>query len=153
MKQRPHYRLGVAGALVTAGLSVALLAGCGPTGTPGPLVSPSSGTPSPSSPPSPSTSPSTPPSPGLPPGRRPPGHTTPPPPAAALETHTGTVTNGVEPACLILKASDGTYELLGGDKAVLRPNTQVIVQGYRPKGLMSHCMQGVLFHVVSAKKA
>ena len=134
--------------VVAGGLAAAMLAGCGPTH---PLINPS-----PSGPVAPSTSPSagTPsPSQSLPPGRQPPGRTLPPTPVQQLETLQGTVTTGVEPSCLILKASNGTFELLGGDKTVLRANAKVIVQGYRPKGLMSHCMQGTIFQVVSAKKA
>ncbi|WP_163567984.1 hypothetical protein [Fodinicola feengrottensis] len=142
--------------MLASGLAAGLVAGCGPTHplvNPSPSVSPGTVT-SPSGGPStgtPSPGPSQSNQPGQP-GRRPPGRTTPPTPIQQLETHEGTVTNGVEPSCLILKASDGSYELLGGDKAVLRPNTKVIVQGYRPKGLMSHCMQGILFQVTSAKK-
>ncbi len=63
------------------------------------------------------------------------------------------MTNGVEGGCLILNAADGKFELIGGDRTVLRANAKVVVHGYRTKGKMSHCMQGTMFQVVSAQPA
>jgi hypothetical protein len=132
-----------------AGLALALtgaLAGCGSGGSPAAKPSGSaSGSPSPStsSSPSPSGSPPI----GSPVPSQSPGAST------ALETHQGTVERGAEPSCLILHASDGTFELVGGSTSVLKPGASVQVRGYREKGLMSHCMQGVLFKVVSAQRA
>ncbi|BCJ33776.1 hypothetical protein Athai_12790 [Actinocatenispora thailandica] len=71
-----------------------------------------------------------------------------------VRTYTGTVTQGVEPGCTILRGSGGTYELVGADaaaKKVLRPQASVEVRGYIEHGLMSHCMQGQMLKVVSAK--
>lgn len=121
-----------AAAIATA----ALLAACGSTGGAGPLVSPSA---SPSS------------SAAQPPIQKPPGRTQ--PPSTTLETLQGTVTTGVEGGCLILNAAGGKFELIGGDTSVVRANAKVVVRGYRTKGLMSHCMQGTMFQVVSAQPA
>jgi hypothetical protein len=124
------------------------LAACGTGGSPSAKPS-GSASGSPSSSPSSSSSPS-------PSGSPPIGSPVPsqsPGASAALETHQGTVERGAEPACLILHASDGTFELIGGSTSVLKPGASVQVRGYREKGLMSHCMQGVMFKVVSAQPA
>ncbi|WP_207125968.1 hypothetical protein [Actinocatenispora comari] len=64
------------------------------------------------------------------------------------------MTQGVEPGCTILRGSGGTYELVGADataRKVLQPQASVEVRGYIEHGLMSHCMQGPMLKVVSAK--
>jgi hypothetical protein len=68
-----------------------------------------------------------------------------------METHQGTVERGAEPTCLILHSSDGTFELIGGNASVVRAGATIRVSGYRETGLMSHCMQGTMFKVVSAQ--
>lgn len=129
------------------GLALTLTAACGPDknqANGSPSATPSgSGSGSPSSSPAPSAPSSSPPI-GTPQSPSP-GST------QALETHQGTVERGAEPACLILHASDGTFELVGGSTSVVRAGATVVVHGYREKGLMSHCMQGVMFKVVSAQ--
>ena len=63
---------------------------------------------------------------------------------------------GVEPSCLILDTGGAQYELVGADKQaqqVLRPDATVVVRGYVETGMMSHCMQGTMFRVVSASSA
>ncbi|MGA8113210.1 MAG: hypothetical protein WCA46_06080 [Actinocatenispora sp.] len=80
----------------------------------------------------------------------------PAPPAGDLDSHRGTVTKGTEPGCMILRSSDGEYELVGANakaKQALRPDAKVVVRGYQEKNMMSHCMQGKLFKVVSVKSA
>lgn len=150
----------IGGVLLAGALSAALLAGCKSSGSPqsagsahpsasgSASSSPSASAPaSPSGRPSPSTPGAPPTSAGTPPASQ---------PAGDLETHTGTVTQGVEPGCLILRASDGTYELVGADttaKRALRPDATVVVRGYQEHGLMSHCMQGKILKVVSARAA
>jgi hypothetical protein len=58
-------------------------------------------------------------------------------------TVTGTVTEGVEPGCLLLKATDGgQYLLVGGERAELRPGRRVAVSGRVDRGLLSTCQQG-----------
>jgi hypothetical protein len=58
-------------------------------------------------------------------------------------TVTGTVTEGVEPGCLLLKATDGgQYLLVGGDRAELRPGRRLAVTGRVDRGLLSTCQQG-----------
>jgi hypothetical protein len=58
-------------------------------------------------------------------------------------TVTGTVTEGVEPGCLLLKAADGgQYLLVGGERAELRPGRRLAVTGRVDRGLLSTCQQG-----------
>jgi hypothetical protein len=72
--------------------------------------------------------------------------TEPAPPAGEL-TVTGTVSEGVEPGCLLL---DG-YLLVGGDRDQLRPGTRVAVTGRVDRGLLSTCQQGVPLVVASVE--
>ncbi len=101
------------------GLALTLTAACGPdknqaNGSPSATPSGSgSGSASSSSSPSPSAPSSSPPV-GTPQSPSP-GST------QALETHQGTVERGAEPTCLILHASDGTFELVGGSTAWCGP--------------------------------
>ena len=68
--------------------------------------------------------------------------TTQPPPAGEL-TVTGTVTEGVEPNCLLLDAGGGQrYLLVGGDRAELRAGSRVAVTGRVERDLLSTCQQG-----------
>jgi len=68
--------------------------------------------------------------------------TTTAPPAGEL-TVTGTVTEGVEPNCLLLDAAGGRrYLLVGGDRAELRAGSRVAVTGRVDQGLLSTCQQG-----------
>jgi hypothetical protein len=68
--------------------------------------------------------------------------TTEAPPAGEL-TVTGTVTEGVEPNCLLLDAEGGRrYLLVGGDRADLRAGSRVAVTGHLDRGLLSTCQQG-----------
>jgi hypothetical protein len=68
--------------------------------------------------------------------------TTEAPPAGEL-TVTGTVTEGVEPNCLLLDAEGGQrYLLVGGDRAELRAGSRVAVTGRVDRGLLSTCQQG-----------
>jgi hypothetical protein len=58
-------------------------------------------------------------------------------------TVTGTVTEGVEPGCLLLKAAGGRqYLLVGGERAELRPGRRLAVTGRVDRGLLSTCQQG-----------
>jgi hypothetical protein len=58
-------------------------------------------------------------------------------------TVSGTVTEGVEPGCLLLKATDGgQYLLVGGERAELRPGRRLAVSGRVDRGLLSTCQQG-----------
>ncbi|WP_051802411.1 hypothetical protein [Actinocatenispora sera] len=146
-------------ALLVAALGGMLLTGCKSSGTqaagsPSPS---SSGSPSGSVAPSPSGSRSAAPSPTPSTGAPRPSQPAPTksaPASGTVRTFTGTVTRGVEPGCTILRSSGGTYELVGADaaaKKVLQPQASVEVRGYLEHGLMSHCMQGPMLKVVSAK--
>jgi hypothetical protein len=136
--------------LVTALLAVIFigaLTGCaaGSGGTAaGPTAAPPVGTP-----PSPEPSASGPPSPGPPPATPPTGRV--PSPASTELTLTGRVEQGVEPGCLIMRQDSTTYELLGADRGIVRAGAQVVVTGHLVTGIASHCMQGLLFQVTSAR--
>jgi hypothetical protein len=72
-----------------------------------------------------------------------PGEPTGPTRAGGPVTVTGTVTEGVEPGCLLLKATDGgQYLLVGGERAELRPGRRLAVTGRVDHGLLSTCQQG-----------
>ncbi|HWD42464.1 MAG TPA: hypothetical protein VHM23_01865 [Actinomycetota bacterium] len=67
-----------------------------------------------------------------------PAPTTGPPSAAGEVTVTGTVSEGVEPGCLLL----GGYLLVGGDRSKLQAGARVAVTGRVDRGLLSTCQQG-----------
>jgi hypothetical protein len=72
-----------------------------------------------------------------------PGEPTGPTRAGGPVTVTGTVTEGVEPGCLLLKATGGgQYLLVGGERAELRPGRRLAVTGRVDHGLLSTCQQG-----------
>ncbi len=148
----------IGGILLVAALGTGLLAGCKSNSDQG-SSAPGSAGPSATASPSGSGSPTSSKSPGRQgPSRSAPGIAPgePRPPATDLETHRGTMTKGVEPGCLILRTSQGNFELVGTSaqtRQVLRPDADVVVRGYQQKGLMSHCMQGKILKVVSAKAA
>jgi hypothetical protein len=71
-------------------------------------------------------------------------------PAGAAMVLTGQVERGVEPGCLILRDSGQTYELTGGDPAIVKPGARVRITGHVMDNVMSHCMQGKPFEVVEA---
>jgi uncharacterized protein DUF5818 len=64
---------------------------------------------------------------------------------------TGQVEAGVEAGCLILRDTAGTYQLIGGDPAIVKVGARVRVTGHVAVGVMSYCMQGKPFQVVSAQ--
>jgi hypothetical protein len=80
--------------------------------------------------------------------------TTPPParPAGKVSV-TGTVTQGVEPGCLLLDGGGGPYLLVGGDRARLTPGRRVAVTGRVDRGLLSTCQQGEPLVVASVEPA
>ena len=137
-------------ALLGAVLAGGLLAGCaggrnsGASSTPGGSVpasqSPSSG---------PETSPET------SPAQPPPGLTKSPvqPTQTGEMTFTGTVEEGVELNCLIMRAQGKIYQLMGGDRNVVKAGATVWVRGRVNKGVVSYCQQGEPFQVLEARPA
>jgi hypothetical protein len=72
-----------------------------------------------------------------------PGRRTEPTRTGGPVTVTGTVTEGVEPGCLLLEAEDGgRFLLVGGERAELRPGRRLAVTGRVDRGLLSTCQQG-----------
>jgi hypothetical protein len=117
---------------VLALLCAALLGGCA-QGGPGSAAA-SGGASSPASPATPAPS----------------GSTQPSSPAAGAMTLTGQVEAGVEPGCLILRSGGQTYELNGGDPAIVKPGARLRITGHVVDNVMSHCMQGKPFQIVEA---
>jgi Protein of unknown function (DUF5818) len=69
-------------------------------------------------------------------------------------TVAGTVSQGVEPGCLLLDAEGGTrYLLVGGERAELRPGRRVAVTGRVDRSLLSTCQQGEPLVVTSIEPA
>ena len=68
-------------------------------------------------------------------------------------TVTGTVTEGVEPGCLLLDAGGGPYLLVGGDRAKLSPGRRVAITGRVDHSLLSICQQGEPLVVTSIEPA
>ena len=137
-------------ALVVALIAGVVLTGCQDTEGVGAPVRPSG---------SGSTGPSTAPS-----EQAPSGSATPSPPASAEPDPTGTGTGGSPPAqggakagevtvtgaveagvefgCLLLRAPDRTYLLVGGDRSRLQAGAKVTVRGRVEPDVMSTCQQG-----------
>jgi hypothetical protein len=139
--------------VLVAAAMLTLLAGCAAGGT-GAASSADSGSPSvpataPSSP-APSTSP-----PGevipQPTGKQPTGKPT----AGAPITVVGTVQEGVEATCLVLRtdSTSASYLLLNGDPAVVRAGAHLRVTGVVRTDVMSYCMQGIPLEVTQAAPA
>jgi hypothetical protein len=67
-------------------------------------------------------------------------------------TVVGTVAAGVEPGCLLLEAEGGgSFLLVGGERAELRPGRRLAVTGRVDRGLLSTCQQGEPLVVASIK--
>lgn len=135
-------------ALVIAGLTSVLLAGCADSdGEPAQPGGSMSATPTPSgSGRDPSTGPSF--------------DATPVPPSGGSGaaksgeiTVTGSIEEGVEPNCILLKTADKSYLLLGGDRALIQQGGRLTVRGTPQPDLMTTCQQGEPFRVAEAKRA
>jgi hypothetical protein len=69
-------------------------------------------------------------------------------------TVVGMVAAGVEPGCLLLEAEDGgSFLLVGGERAELRPGRRVAVTGRVDRSLLSTCQQGEPLVVASIEPA
>lgn len=64
----------------------------------------------------------------------------------------GTVESGVEAGCLILKTGGKTYNLIGGDRDVVKAGAKVVVRGEERPDMVTTCQQGVPFQVTSAER-
>jgi hypothetical protein len=135
--------------LLVAAALLTLLAGCanGGTGAASPADSgspsaPATAAPSPSTPsiPAPSTGPLSP----TPTGK---------PTNGATITVVGTVQDGVEAKCLVLRTDSQSYQLMGGDPAVVRAGAHLRVTGVVRTDVMSYCMQGIPLEVTTAAPA
>jgi hypothetical protein len=82
---------------------------------------------------------------------------TPPPEPTGTLTLTGVVERGVEPGCLVLRASGKSYTLLGGSGSSpatgVPLSVPVTVVGSVATGMASYCQQGTLLKVVRVSRS
>ena len=74
-----------------------------------------------------------------------------PGPTAAQLTLQGTVTDGVEPGCLLLTSGGVVYQLQGVAAQSLRAGQRVEVDGRVEKDMLSTCQQGTIFTVTAVR--
>jgi hypothetical protein len=65
----------------------------------------------------------------------------------------GTLSDGVEPGCVLLTAADGLYLLVGGDRSMLTAGGTVVVTGIVRPHLVTTCQQGTPFQVQTIVRA
>jgi hypothetical protein len=77
----------------------------------------------------------------------------PPPNTGSEMTITGTLQEGVEGNCVLLKTPDRLYQLIGGDRSKLQGSTsgKVTVTGRIATGMMTTCQQGTPFQVTDVR--
>jgi hypothetical protein len=63
---------------------------------------------------------------------------------------TGVVETGTESGCLVMHVGTATYNLAGGDAAIVKAGETVHVAGYRAPSSTSTCTQGIRFQVTQA---
>jgi hypothetical protein len=68
-------------------------------------------------------------------------------------TVTGLIEEGVEAGCVLLRANNQAYLLLGGDRAMISKGGRVTVRGKPQPGLMTTCQQGTPFQVSEIRSA
>jgi hypothetical protein len=68
-------------------------------------------------------------------------------------TITGTLQEGVEGNCVLLKTPERLYQLIGGDRSKLQvsPSAKVTVTGRIAVGMMTTCQQGTPFQVTDIR--
>jgi hypothetical protein len=89
--------------------------------------------------------------PSLPPSQSP--KLVPPPSSGSEITIKGTLQEGVEGNCVLLKTPDRLYQLIGGDRSKLQGSTSstVTVTGRVVIGMMTTCQQGTPFQVTDVR--
>ncbi|GIG60939.1 hypothetical protein Lfu02_53110 [Longispora fulva] len=75
------------------------------------------------------------------------------PPTKGELTLTGTVEDGVEKGCTILRTPVGVYLLLGGDRTLIGEGNRITVRGRAEPGLLTTCQQGIPLHVLEVRAA
>jgi hypothetical protein len=70
-------------------------------------------------------------------------------------TITGTLQEGVEGNCVLLRTPERLYQLIGGDRSKLNgtTSTKVTVTGRIAVGMMTTCQQGTPFQVTEIRPA
>ncbi len=73
-------------------------------------------------------------------------------PTTGAVTVRGTVVEGVEGGCMLLRSEGGTdYLLLGGDRTLIVAGRSLEVEGQPQPGLMTTCQQGTPFQVTAIR--
>ncbi|WP_041627006.1 hypothetical protein [Stackebrandtia nassauensis] len=73
-------------------------------------------------------------------------------PDTKAKTLTGTISDGVEPGCLMLKSDGVKYQLVGDATKKLKSGMKVEVTGKVSDNNMSTCMEGTVFEVDTVEK-
>ena len=68
-------------------------------------------------------------------------------------TLTGEIEEGVEAGCVLLRAGNQAYLLLGGDREMIAKGGRLVVRGKPQPGLMTTCQQGTPFQVSEVRRA
>ena len=66
---------------------------------------------------------------------------------------TGVVEEGVERGCIVLRAGDQVYQLIGSADPRITPGARLRVRGRPNPNLMTTCQQGTPFQVVEVQPA
>jgi hypothetical protein len=83
-----------------------------------------------------------------------PGLTFSPGKGAPVETTVvGVVEEGVEHGCMILRAGDQMYQLVGSADPQIKPGARLSVRGKLNSNLVTTCQQGTPFQVVAVQPA
>ncbi|MBV1855664.1 hypothetical protein [Catellatospora tritici] len=92
------------------------------------------------------------PSPGASAPKPPKGGPSIPPPAKDEITVSGTVERvELEGGCTVLRTPGRTYQLMGGDKDVVKPGAQLMVTGRIRTDIATICQMGPVLEVISAR--
>jgi hypothetical protein len=67
-------------------------------------------------------------------------------------TITGTVEEGVESGCMLLRTQQGLYLLIGGDRKMIAGGGKLVVRGKPQPELMTTCQQGTPFQVTEVRR-
>jgi hypothetical protein len=67
-------------------------------------------------------------------------------------TLTGTVEEGVESGCMLLRTQQGLYLLIGGDRQMIARGGKLVVRGKAQPDLMTTCQQGTPFQVTEVRR-
>jgi NADH:ubiquinone oxidoreductase subunit F (NADH-binding) len=73
--------------------------------------------------------------------------------ASGETTVVGVVEEGVERGCMILRAGDQVYQLVGSADPQIKPGARLSVRGRLNPGLVTTCQQGTPLQVIAVQPA